>query len=500
MKISTKLFLLTALLSFSSQNTFAYDIAVENSDGKTIYYNYINGGTELEVTCKNYDYSSSSSDYSGSVVIPCEVTFQNRTRKVTSIGEYAFYKCTLLYSITIPNSVTSIGGWAFSNCSGLTSVTIPNSVTSIEDNAFYGCSGLTSVTIPNSVTSIGYAAFYECYGLTCITIPNSVTSIGKFAFWGCSGLTSVTIPNSVTSIGGYAFSRCSGLTSVTIPSSVTAIEESTFYECSRLKTLTLPEGLTRIMKSAFYGCSSLTEIVIPAKVEYIYAEAFAGYSSLQSVTCLAPTPPYAYDNTFSKYNIPLYVPAEAINDYQATNPWSKFSQLKTLSGEDAERKCATPTISYKDARLYFNCETEGVEYVSNITDTDIKGYTTPTIDLSVTYHVSVYATKSGYQNSDVAEGTLCWIEIDPKKEGISDLSTSAKTAMQAMAILIQTNNGEVSIEGLPEGTEVSIDDVSGMQQGMAQSHDGRAQISTSMKAGQVAVVKIGNRAVKVLMK
>ena len=185
--------------------TSAHDIEVKNADGVTIYYNYINNGTELEVTFRGSKSDSYSNEYQGNVAIPEEVTYMNRTRKVTSIGSNAFYDCKGLTSVIIPNSVTSIGNGAFAGCYGLTSVTIPNSVTSIGDSAFSGCYGLTSVTIPNSVTSIGNYAFYGCKGLTSVTIPNSVTSIGNYAFLYCSGLTSVTIPNSVTSIGYCAF-------------------------------------------------------------------------------------------------------------------------------------------------------------------------------------------------------------------------------------------------------------------------------------------------------
>ena len=142
---------------------------------------------------------------------------------VTKIPAYLF--CPYKYSSSYaPNIITvnfaensqceSIGDYAFYDCSSLTSITIPNSVTSIGKRAFYDCSSLTSITIPNSVTSIGDYAFYDCSSLTSITIGNSVTSIGSYAFSSCRSLTSITIPDSVTSIGSYAFSSCRSLNNV----------------------------------------------------------------------------------------------------------------------------------------------------------------------------------------------------------------------------------------------------------------------------------------------
>ena len=94
----------------------AHDIEVKNANRVTIYYNYINDGTELAVTYRGDSPSSYSNEYQGNVVIPEEVTYMNRTRKVTSIGDRAFYNCEYLTSITIPNSVTSIGSSAFYEC------------------------------------------------------------------------------------------------------------------------------------------------------------------------------------------------------------------------------------------------------------------------------------------------------------------------------------------------------------------------------------------------
>ena len=571
--------LLAMLMSMMGINAFAYDIEVKNADGVTIYYNYINDGMELEVTGRG--------SYSGNIVIPEEVTYMNRTRKVTSIGILAFYECSGLTSVTIPNSVTSIGdkafydcrgltsvhisdvaawcnikfgsvdsnplyyalhlfvdgsevkdlvipnsvtsigNWVFSGCSGLTSITIPNSVTSIGDYAFYNCSGLTSVTIPNSVTSIGWGAFSGCSGLTSVTIPNSVTSIGLSAFYECSGLTSVTIPNSVTSIGYEAFYYCRSLTSVTIPNSVTSIGKSAFYNCSGLTSVTIPNSVTSIGNSAFSGCSGLTSVTIPNSVTSIGNSAFSGCSGLTSVTipnsvtsigdkafgnCTSIqhvktyiTEPYSISKNVFPDEVyrqrPLYIPAGTENLYTRFDGWREF--LKIVEMKESEtpdipgaEKCKAPTISYQNGKLVFECDTEGVTFVTDITDADIKKHYSETISLTATYKISVYATKEGYNNSDVITATLCWIDVDPQTEGI----TNGVANVRANPVLIQSNGNMLNISGAPKGAEINVYSLSGQKAGSAKATYESTNVITTLNAGEIGIVKIGEKAVKVAIK
>ncbi len=205
MKTNKLIFLFCILLSMLATNASAEYFAVKNADGVMIYYyRHDSNDTKACVTCN----TDTGKDYSGSVVIPKEVTYQNKTIKVVSITSNAFFKCSNLQSVTIPNSVTDIGDGAFFGCSSLKSITIPNSVTSIQEYAFKECSGLKSVNMSNSVTSIEDYTFFGCTNLTSITIPNSVTSIGDAAFYGCSSLTSITIPKSVTDIGFGILKYC----------------------------------------------------------------------------------------------------------------------------------------------------------------------------------------------------------------------------------------------------------------------------------------------------
>ena len=171
---------------------------------------------------------------------------------VKSIGGRAFYNCS---SLTKTNYTGDIAGWCnigfddssanpmyyshnfYINDQEIKDLVIPNSVTSIGDYAFYGCSSLTSVTIGESVTSIGENAFSYCSFLTSVTISESVTSIGMYAFNKCSSLTSVTIPEGVASIEPAVFAGCTSLSSIAIPESVVWIGHWAFENCSSLKTV-----------------------------------------------------------------------------------------------------------------------------------------------------------------------------------------------------------------------------------------------------------------------
>ncbi len=309
---------------------------------KAVYYYSCACGEKGTETFECGEYKNDSSDfefeesedgykvfaYIGSkteVAVPS--AYNNKA--VTAIGEDAFFDCTRIRKVVLPDTITEIGKNAFNNCVKLKEIVLSQKLVTICENAFYKCSELTSITIPDSVTSIGSSAFYDCSGLTNVTIGSGVTSIGKSAFYGCrftsvyytgdiagwcgiNGLDAVlksgsfppvqfyignkklegdlVIPDGVTSIGDYAFYNCSGLTSISIPNSVTSIGDYAFSECINLqyniydnaKYLGNSNNPYLVLIKAIN--KSITSCKINENTKFIHSSAFGDCSKLANIT------------------------------------------------------------------------------------------------------------------------------------------------------------------------------------------------------------------------
>ena len=323
------------LLCMISKNVSAHDIEVPNADGVVIYYNLDSNAKTAEVTRKQ-----PRGNYSGDIIIPATIVYEDAEYSVTSIGERAFAGASLT-SITIPNSVVSIGESAFANAY-LTSITIPNSVISIGESAFKN-SSLTSITIDRGVTSIGSEAFKDCenlkvinrvvnigewcekdpisYGdeyadpmyrtndindlkelhlfsdgeteITDLVIPDGVTFIRSYAFRNCTNFTSVIVPNSVSSISGNAFYHCWKMVKIVIDSHAIVSRDyagRNDYESSieymfgnQVKEFVLGESVTAVGQYAFAACSRLTNVTIGDNVTTIGKGSFSGNPYLTSL-------------------------------------------------------------------------------------------------------------------------------------------------------------------------------------------------------------------------
>ena len=194
------------------------------------------------------------------------------------------------------------------------------------------------------------------------------------------------------------------------------------------------------------------------------------------------------------------MPKGSIDKYKATSGWKDFAFIEegTGGGETppTPQTCEKPTVSYKNGKLTFSCATEGATCLSSITDTDIASYSSNEVQLSATYKISVYATKTGYNNSETATAMLCWIDVEPKTEGI----TNGVAQVPAKAVLIQTAGGSINVQGCNEGEQVGVYSINGSQVGSAVSQNGVATVNTTLQSGSVAIIKVGEKSVKVIMK
>ena len=301
--------------------------------------------------------------YEGSateLVIPNEIL----GLPVTQIGSYAFYECTSLTNIKLPDSLTSINYGAFSCCTNLISISIPESVTHIsdgdgiyDDSAFSYCTNLTafhvdennlyyssddrgvlfnkektkliqvpgaitgSYVVPGGVTSIADRAFYDCSELTRVNLPASLTSVGYQTFISCNSLTGIHVDennlNYSSDARGVLFNKnktkliqapnaIAG--SYIIPDGVTSIRDWAFADCESLSNISIPDSVVSIDYGAFVLCTNLTNITIPSSVTSIGDFAFDGCESLSTIIFKGDAPEFG-DGSLYSVTATAYYPA-----------------------------------------------------------------------------------------------------------------------------------------------------------------------------------------------
>ncbi|MBQ7598577.1 MAG: leucine-rich repeat protein [Clostridia bacterium] len=288
---------------------------------ESIYLNPDNPAYSLRGECLIHIASKTLLMGTSNSVIPNDGSVEN-------ITTFAFYGCSALKTIALPDSLKSITEAAFCDCTGLTEIQFPSNLTTIGGSAFNGCTGLTEIQFPSGLTTIGNAAFKGCTGLAELRIPSGITRInaGSFedctglktvsfadwkgqdldisdrAFYGCTGLTKVNLPQGVKSINNYSFAYCTNLTELSLPKTVNKIESNAFDHCGKLRTITVdsenPRFLSRnnclintetkeliaacynsvipddgsvikIGLGAFSGCEELTSIIFPESIKQI---------------------------------------------------------------------------------------------------------------------------------------------------------------------------------------------------------------------------------------
>lgn len=273
---------------------------------------------------------------------------------VTAIGEDAFYGCSSLKSVVIPQSVKTIEAYAFADCTALENIELADSVifvgerafdgTAFEKNpdnwendvlyisnclikaksslegtyevragtvcvaekAFAGCNGINEIEFLSGLKSICDAAFFECRSLGVVALPSGLELIGNSTFEGCTAIQEIMLPEGLKVIGQAAFRGCPSLERIEIPSGVCGIEAYTFSECYNLNEIIIPDTVASVGEFAFQNCVMLNSVTFPNSVTEIGEYAFFNCSSLIKAEikgAVSDVPEGAFSNCYQLMNV-----------------------------------------------------------------------------------------------------------------------------------------------------------------------------------------------------
>ena len=430
-----------------------------------IYYDLYSNGYQAEVVK-----SPDNNRYRGNIDIPSTITYEGTTYDVTIIGYGAFEQCKDVTSISIPNSVTEIGPRAFWG-GVFKTMEIPNSVAYIGSLAFNNCYNLETITMGDGIKSIGESAFMNCSNLKKVIVKDLVTWCDILFESRTSNplhysnrlynnenteITELIIPDGIKTIRQFTFCSCKYISNIKFPNSVEVIEVNAFQNCDGLTNIIIPDGVKSL--SGFSYCSNLTSVSIPNSVTDIANSAFSWCPALTSV--VVP-------------NSVTWIHGYAFIGCEGMKSITLGSGVKTLDN-NAFYKC------YALSDLY--CYAENIPLTRD-----------DPFDKSIIQKTTLHVPEESLEK---------YKTIEPWKsfKDIVALNSSGISNSPTYIVKVQSNGGQLTIEGVNNGEVIEVYSMDGTKRGFAISKNGVAQINTDLKSGNIGIVKINNKSVKVIIK
>ena len=435
------------------------------------------------IDCK-YDETVNTTNISSSV------SFKGIAMTVQKIQPYLFYNNKFIENLTCNNN-GDIGYNAFTGCEDLKSV-VCNNTGMIRDNAFESCSNLTSLSLGEKVSFIGKNAFKDCSSIQAISIPNSVTRLDNYSFSGCSSLADIRIGNRVDTIGTRAFENCKSLPLVSIPKSVKLIDNHAFAGCSNLKSFIIANREEELTlgsnnSSPLFADCPLDSVYIGGNITYKTSSSY-GYSpfyrntSLRTVVITDKETEISPNEFYGCINLQKFSIGDGVESFGDWS-FSGCTSLKNLSfgahlkaiGKEAFSDCTAVTQIVSKAATPPTCDTQALDDINK-------------------WNCTLYVPKGSLISYQAANQ---WKEFFFMEEGNGNTGIGHVLADD---IRVQAENGKIIVNGTGEGTNITIYNINGTQTGSTISQRENAVINTNLPAGSIAIVKIGDKSIKIVVK
>ena len=525
----------TNLIISGNMNTVDFDF-IRSSLSKLVVLDLRNAMPEHAEIPEEAFYTGLGTNLLDSVYLPSTLT---------KIGDRAFSECEKLSMVVIPTTLTDIGEEAFEDCSKLDSVCIPSTLIYLGESAFSGCTSLRAITFTQGLSIIGMYAFESCESLQSIQIPASVKYIGQYAFSSCSELSSVQLTEGLDSIGLGAFAFCTKLDTISIPASVKSIgllafafstcsisvasennylkvEDGILYnhdmtvllECPTFRTGTVivPETVDTVEMGAFGYCALLTEIQLPSRLRaikgygfcyciglqsmilpdslsYIGSGAFAGFPALHSVS---PGNPYfvVVDSVLFNKSMTRLIHYPIFKSGPYVVPESV--EVLTASAFESCSGLTSLTLSYHlktiERDALYGCDALTSIYLTNSNPIVLDQFFIYDLSSEIMFYVP-RGSLNEYLNADVWSGFFGQL-----KEW--DVLTSLPN-MNNQDVRIRVINGELIIDGVKEGSSVSVYSIKGLPIRKLTTTDSE-EIRLPLPSKGLWLVKVGNKTYKVI--